>query len=709
MQTTPSPKLSRSERKLMTQTAAALWFVTTVIILTASLIPELAPEDVNFWRGVLGVPALLMSVTVPLMSLRFSDKWFLWSIRVGMAAATLIYLPVLQLTPATIPILFSLLVTIIYAGFFLQTRDLLVILTLATGVALSTLFTDVPSQTPHLESWLTVYVPTMWAIAGSLRLQKVQLRRAIMRARRQARIDPLTGLANLRALSEHADIAFADDAGGDLRALLLIDLDNFKSANTLYGHLGGDEALRVVGEYLQKVAPRGATVARIGGDEFAVVLRAPDRERVAEYAEIFRSAVIGANVDLAMPEVTIDASVGMAIYPQDGETLDELLTTADIAMYEQKSERPEPPVATIPMTIAHAETEPKHRPHTLPDRLRNGRGDYTLITTLSWLFAATVILISLLMPGAYAVNVPATALTLAGGYAMAGLIYAVNTRSRTRWHAFFDLASMFALLLVAVLTGGVTSPVITLMILQVAAQAWFWREQHLLARIAGPLLVTLLLPPIDLALGRSVTVVDLATTYAVVSVVLILTIVMYLNQRALAKLNRRASDLALTDPLTGVANRRAFEAALKHELSTGEHSAVNPLAIVMIDLDNFKNVNTRYGHRAGDLVLADIAASLAGVAREDDVLARIGGDEFAALLPGVDIEGAHAIAERFISAVANCESATRNDVGASVGFALCPLHGDTFDELIAVADDALMAVKKSGKGVSRVGRIVSVA
>jgi diguanylate cyclase (GGDEF)-like protein len=712
MQTTESPHLSRSERKLMTQTAAALWFITTAIILTGSLVPDLAPEDVNFWRIVLGIPAVLISVVLPLLLSRLDDRKFMWAVRIGMTGATVIYLPILQLTPATIPILFSMLVTIIYAGFFLPVRDLLVMLSLATLVALSTLFTKVPSQTAHLESWLTVYIPSMWAIAAMLKVQKNQIQFALNRARRQARIDPLTKLANLRSLSEQATIAFDGDApdDGQLRALLLIDLDNFKSANTLHGHIGGDRALRVVGNYLREVAPRGSTVARIGGDEFAVLLRACDRQRVEELAEVFRSAVIGANVDLDLEGVTLDASVGVAIHPEGGETLDELLTTADIAMYEQKSERPAVEIVKRPLaapTLEAITSAPRRQ--TWIDRLRARHTDYAISSIAAWTFGTSVIGISMLMPGAFDVNVPLTVLTLLGGYLIALAIYFIDPIGGGRWHFFFDFASMGGILLITVLTGGVSSPATTLLILQVTSQAWFWREQHVALRIIGPILVILATVPIDLALGRPVTIVDIATVYAVVSVVLVLTVVMYFNQRALGKLDRRATRLALTDPLTGVPNRRAFELALKDMLIAGGHSAVQPLAIVMIDLDDFKSVNTQHGHRTGDIVLADIANSLDSVARADDLLARIGGDEFAALLPGVDVDGARTIAERFIAAVETTPSAERHGVGASAGFALSPLHGSSFDELITVADSALMSVKNSDKGTTRVGRIVSAA
>jgi diguanylate cyclase (GGDEF)-like protein len=201
-----------------------------------------------------------------------------------------------------------------------------------------------------------------------------------------------------------------------------------------------------------------------------------------------------------------------------------------------------------------------------------------------------------------------------------------------------------------------------------------------------------------------------AAMYSGILVAIGLAIAMSYNQYHLALARKRIRKLAAVDPLTGVFNRREFERRMQKELDGLSYSAVDALAIVMIDLDNFKRVNTEHGHRAGDELLAGIAAALDSVSRGGDCVARIGGDEFAAVLPNVDAAVAQKLARRFLDAVA--EETSRSPlpacraVTASAGFALYGLHGRTLDELVNAADVALMSVKTSGKGVERVSSFV---
>jgi diguanylate cyclase (GGDEF)-like protein len=166
-----------------------------------------------------------------------------------------------------------------------------------------------------------------------------------------------------------------------------------------------------------------------------------------------------------------------------------------------------------------------------------------------------------------------------------------------------------------------------------------------------------------------------------------------------ARLHRLVERQAVTDGLTELANRRQFEQALAGEISRAERFG-GTLALILADLDNFKQVNDRYGHQAGDEVLRRFADVLRETVRDVDLPARYGGEEFAVLLPQTDIEGAERLAERLRQAVAERPMTTRPGslvaVTASFGVASFP-EAATPAALFAAADEALYRAKAAGK------------
>ena len=156
---------------------------------------------------------------------------------------------------------------------------------------------------------------------------------------------------------------------------------------------------------------------------------------------------------------------------------------------------------------------------------------------------------------------------------------------------------------------------------------------------------------------------------------------------------------ARRDPLTGLANRTGFWEVLEALERPGAEPRV---AILFIDLDGFKGVNDAHGHRAGDLVLAEVAQRIAALLRPVDVVARLGGDEFAVLCPGlVDDAAAVAIAERLVQSVGGPIALPDLEVvvGASIGIATTAEVGQrSADELLDAADRALYHAKAAGRG-----------
>ena len=153
---------------------------------------------------------------------------------------------------------------------------------------------------------------------------------------------------------------------------------------------------------------------------------------------------------------------------------------------------------------------------------------------------------------------------------------------------------------------------------------------------------------------------------------------------------------AFTDHLTGLANRRRFERQLEREV-TRTQRYTRPFCLLYLDIDNFKRVNDTYGHEAGDEAIRRLALTLQAGTRGIDLAARIGGEEFAVILPETDFEGGLDVAERLRASIKEMEIPTVGRITASFGVAEFPLCAATGRELISVADVALYEAKRQGR------------
>ena len=193
----------------------------------------------------------------------------------------------------------------------------------------------------------------------------------------------------------------------------------------------------------------------------------------------------------------------------------------------------------------------------------------------------------------------------------------------------------------------------------------------------------------------------------------LLTLKERLRREALSADNRALDDLARRDPLTGLPNRRAFDEWLAAAASDGAHAhdADGPrrgLSLIAVDIDHFKPFNDRYGHPAGDACLRQVSACLREQLRDHtDLVARVGGEEFAILLPGATLDDAILIAERFRAAVAAMEVPHAADgafdmVTISAGVAAAAGTGTMqVQAMILRADAALYAAKQAGRNQVR--------
>jgi two-component system cell cycle response regulator len=167
-------------------------------------------------------------------------------------------------------------------------------------------------------------------------------------------------------------------------------------------------------------------------------------------------------------------------------------------------------------------------------------------------------------------------------------------------------------------------------------------------------------------------------------------------------LERRILELANTDPLTGLLNRRAFMERMEQEMSRAQREK-KPLSLIMADIDHFKNVNDTYGHQIGDIVLQRFVGQLTTSTRPYDFMGRYGGEEFVVCLPGADGLKAASVSERMRRQVEDMETMLPDDsrsirITASFGTASYSIEsGKNIDLLIKRADDALYLAKNKGR------------
>jgi diguanylate cyclase (GGDEF)-like protein len=306
-----------------------------------------------------------------------------------------------------------------------------------------------------------------------------------------------------------------------------------------------------------------------------------------------------------------------------------------------------------------------------------------LTSGLMWTATGLLGAAALALPGDHRAHT-AVALLLAAfavGWGLLSLWMASRGRGMTvGWRALVTATTMPIVALSLWATGGATSFLQPVMIFTALFISYFFPP-----RLAWPLNVLFIYAfatPLfyddrALAVGypARVAMFALATAGATVAI-------HYLKGRLVqAELYQRT--MAERDALTGVSNRRAFDAALEAADRTRE-----PYALILIDLDDFKRVNDEQGHPAGDSVLREVAAAAAGIARKGDCVARIGGDEFAVLAPGAGASGVLRLLRDLRDAI---------DFPATFAAGLVPDDARTPDELVAHADARLLAQKRDGK------------
>jgi diguanylate cyclase (GGDEF)-like protein len=723
------------ERRLALYVAAGAWTIATLIMVFATAwMPDLHPKHATAWRTGLIAVAAVVAISHLSWLHRLSDRGVYIAINVTTLLSWAMFLNFMWRSPqAAGAIMICLLPAFIYAGNFLRRREMTLQLIVGSAVAVSPLlFAYDVSVDNHMMSRLAVFIPSAWLIAAALQAQRTMRLRAVAEIRRWALTDPLTGLSNTRAFRRRAEQLFSDArSNGTAVGALVIDLDDFASINARFGQDGGDCVLRGVATQLDRIGSGRHTVARLGGDTFAVLVPDASRSELETLASLCKGAVRGASVEPPALGVEAHASVGAAIWPEDGATLDDLLTRAEQSLYQDKTKYA---LDHLPVTASGlygtASSEPtgfgsRGEWETAPAPLIQRIGklgafewrrlpDYARYGGIAWVLAAVSGLIAIEMPDADRSHATMIYICCGAAFATAIVQYFTAAEVGTIRYDVCDLLAHVAVAVTAYWAGGIDGPAWILILFVVLYNAWFVGLRSAILRSVLSVMVVLspLLYEYPFEGGDVVAQTSIATMTAGVAAVAAITYSLLTTRSYVQRMQQLSVKLLMTDPLTALPNRRALRQRLDDELgatAVGSSRRTPEFAVVVIDLDGFKNVNVYEGYRAGDAALLEIAEALKKALPPGVFLARHGGDEFAAVLPDTGEGAVQSVAVTMVAAINgnNMRSShlALRHVVATAGFALYPLHGDSVAKLMQAADTALVAAK-TGSGVDRVSGLV---
>lgn len=714
----------RDERGFALISGFVLWAVMTLALFSASLFfPDVLSSYAWFWRVSLTLYGLVVAVSHITWMRRLPKRLFGTALFVSALLAGLVA-PLLMLIVDTgfAAITINLLSGVIFAAYFLPTRRFVTVVSLATLYSLAPLLYDFDAATDErMASRLVVWLPVMWLVGAAIHLQNRERREAVETAERQALTDPLTGIANLRSLRRQADVALRRARqNGTKTALLIGDLRQFRDFNIRYGHSMGDAILCAVAGKLAIAVNKNQLVARIGGDTFAVLIEHAKTGDLADMAVRFQRAVGLARIAEADEFPPFTAVVGTSFAPDDGDSLDDLLTTANRAVQAAKLEAAEAsvpaPSAALPNNFSpgpEARFSPPYaqlgRDNTAEEPVWLGRPLNSVFAASGWFLAITLVLVSMALPDADHSQLDIALPVILFAAVPATLDFFFTARIGSIRHLVNDFLTLGILGLIAYLTGGDESPAWPFVFIVIAHSGWFVSAPGLALRMVG--VTALIIAPLFYADFGSGTeqAARIATLYCAVIVAALQALAMGFNRNYMERAETAAQRLARLDPLTGLPNRYALKRFAGERIDQLSESAEDALAVVVLDVHGLSGFNSTFGHGAGDALLCEIARRLQKNARDSDLIARIGDSEFDAVMYAHGERDAHALAERLVHTVDKCvdesHEAAAAHVSACAGFALYPTYGRTVDELTGAADLALLSVATGGRG-SRVSGIV---
>jgi diguanylate cyclase (GGDEF)-like protein len=538
----------------------------------------------------------------------------------------------------------------------------------ATGVAYWTVALLGPSAPPG-------YAEVMTLGTGGVAYLCHRYANALRMLRRRladvSRTDPLTGCLNRRGFDERLaeELAQAERTGQSL-ALVLADLDRFKDVNDRYGHHVGDDLLAWTGRTLQAQVRAHDAVGRLGGDEFAAVLSDTDPDGAEVVVRRIRESM----------RDSAPGSFGIAAYPADGATADELMRVADQRLYQDKEARDRQAGGAAAIAAARSTGGGfTHERISRYERRRRTIRDLGVTGSACFLIGITYALF--LATGRANRAEIALLLCVGGAFGLTAILAAGPMSRRKTARQIMTAISIpqFVTAAAAVmLDGGVMSP-ISLGLLAPLPLVAFGTP----VRQAMPIIGAVLGAYVSIGVvvgGASAWYVGMHAGGS-----LFLAVICGWLGRNAAGQRQLLTRLSRIDVLTECLNRRGFEERFTAELAHAQRGS-GALTLLILDLDRFKQLNDSRGHAAGDELLRWVGATLHAELHPHDVVGRLGGDEFVVLLTDW--------AERPREVAHRLREALGERTQVSVGMATLGRDGTDFDSLYAHADAELYAEKR---------------
>lgn len=689
--------------ELRTRVSLMLWVSALITDVFNQVIPsEMGMPSGAFWITVGGVAAAILFTLVAYPRLDEARFNVVEQVMLGFACCLILYQCSVTRGAGSPYVLWFVLVTL-YAGYLLPPVRAIWNIVAYGALAAGTFLLDqtVPSAATTL--WVVTLILVLTVVAAAL----IRERRAAIVLDRTVKFlalaDPLTGVANLRALEQFLDQMTRRDA--QRFALVMVDMNGLKGANAVFGHEVGDGMIIRLSQLLLESSDVDAQVARIGGDEFAIVIPRDPETGLTSWHRRFDSAVDAHNAAIRGRLPRISVSVGSSTYPDDGLDARELLDVADRRMYEKKEQTVLPPYELD----GEVASDPGHLLRTArfadaPTRVFDKR-DRARLATINWLTLAVLTTACAFVD----LKGVSTAGALAcGAYAFifAGLCEFGRARQMSAPLSIaIDVGTVLFVIPTVLLTGGAQSPILTALVLPISYYA-----QHFSTRFAAPRIAALIVFFTAAFWSYNAIYQVSLTTYGVLlAVMVIMAVVMQLSARGHQHSLAQIRESATHDPLTRLPNAYALRNDLAAAIRDAEASADELLpALVVGDIDNFRRVNTLAGHRGGDMALARVADQLAEI--NDGAKAyRVGGDEFAVLTTRAgSAKGLQTLADESLEAmsvtVPNGPGESVAITGAVAVAVLLP--GQSADQMIESAEESLRDLKAKRKSGDSPGAVL---